>query len=224
MAGKAPLGQAWFLSLLAHGVIGALGWAATAHWRPASPVQRVMVAKIVQLGPARAKELLPERAPAAAAPVAEAPPATAAAPAPAAKTLKRAQVRAPPPRTASRTRAALDRLKQRAQGSPQGSVEGDADEAEAGDAYLATVRQCIQSHWVIEGVDAAQVAGGRVVLLLYIQADGRITRHKLLETSGKPAFDAATNRAVQRCGQVAPPPAFLQFKLRNEGVELEFEP
>lgn len=228
MARKAHVAQALVLSLLAHGALGAAVWAAMGHWQSAPAVQHVMVAKMVRLGPARAKELLPERAPpapAAAAPLdAAAAPAAPATPTPAAKAPESRKAPRPALGAARSTRAALERLKQRAQGSPDGSVDGDAEVAEAGDAYAAVIRTCLKSNFVIEGVDAAQVAGSRALLLLYVQADGRITRHKLLETSGKPAVDAAVRRALQRCAKIAPPPAILQSMLRNEGIQFEFHP
>ena len=68
------------------------------------------------------------------------------------------------------------------------------------------------------------MANCRALVLLYVQADGRISRHTLLETSGQPAFDKAIGRAVRQCGKVAPPPPSLQARLRNEGIEIDFQP
>ena len=219
MSTLSSLQRAAVASLLLH--VGAVsGAAAWARYTPAHPAESIMVAKLVRLGPAKPKDQLPDRPTQAPPPPEPAPAPTPAAPAAAAAT----PASVPPDASKRAIRDALKRLKKRSQGTSEGSPEGDADEAEVGDRYTGEIYRCLKANYVMQGVEATQVAGRRALVLLFVQADGRISRHRVLETSGLPAFDQAVSRAVQQCAKQAPPPEALALRLRREGLQIDFSP
>lgn len=203
--------------------------AALVHRSP--PPQRVLTARLVRLGPQRPKDALPQlaasprgtpRVPRAPAPKKDAgkaaPNEAPAAPAASAE-LSRAQSRA-------QARSALARLKREAAGAVDGDLAGDADLAAEGDRYGALVKRCLEDpdHYKIDGVDRARFVGLRALVVVRIQADGRIIGHRLAESPGVVAFEQAIERAVRLCGRVPPPPVALQRELQYEGLGVEFAP
>ena len=92
------------------------------------------------------------------------------------------------------------------------------------EAYAGELYRCIKRNYVIEGIEATQVQGRRALVSVRVERDGRLGRHRLLESSGLPAFDQAVSRAVSRCGQISPPPPSLVKKLHAEGMDIEFVP
>jgi colicin import membrane protein/protein TonB len=199
--------------------------------------QRPIVAKLVRLGEARPKELLPrkdEAPPPAAAPE----PAPAPAPAPAA-----APVSVPGPKAVAAPRAArpaaaersaqpraggtrlasvLSQLKQEMQaGSPDGDPLGDSSEA-VGDQYHALVVQALRQNYrlppTISERDRLHLTG---TVVLFIDGDGRILRYEVTRKSGNPIFDDALERAV-RDTRFAPPPAASRDAYRRVGLEVQF--
>ena len=231
---KAPnVGAYLVTSALAHLAL-LLGGMAVAHWlqRP-KPAQQVIVTRLVRLGPQRPKEALPqlnaspkaapdrrptpERKPAPA--DVKAVPTAPAKPSPDAKA--QAQARA---QSRSQAESALARLKREAAGAVDGDVAGESDLAEEGDRYLAEVQRCLHAHYEILGLDSSQTQGLHALVVVRIQADGRIFDHRIAQSSGLSAFDQAVSRAVLGCGRVSPPPAHLQRDARKEGIGIDFTP
>lgn len=226
------LGRALLRSAVAHALLAAVAIGSGYAWRTPKPAQQVMVTRLVRLGPSKSKDLLPQLSAAKA-------PTTPKAPAPdkavkAANKPPEAKAAAAVPsasaeqaarsKSQSDTRAALQRLRQHAIGEVDGSVDGDADVAEQGDRYAAEIYRCVKANYVIEGIEAQAVVGKRALVLLFVQGDGRIASHRLVEGSGLVAFDQAVSRAVRKCGKVSPPPAAWRARLRKEGMEIEFKP
>ena len=82
--------------------------------------------------------------------------------------------------------------------------------------YLVTMLQLIQSRW-----DARQQVAGEAVVVFRIQRDGRLTDIELERSSGFPALDLTSQRALFRTQRVPPlPSAFPDDQLT---VHLKFE-
>jgi TonB family protein len=82
--------------------------------------------------------------------------------------------------------------------------------------YLVTMLQLIQSRW-----DASQQVSGETVVVFRIQRDGRITDIELERSSGFPALDLTSQRALFLTQRVPPlPSAFPDDHLT---VHLKFE-
>ncbi len=227
------------LALLGHvAIVGLMAaWMALApNLRP--PAQRAIMTKLVRLGTPRPKELLPRLpepatapTPAAVAPPVSAPPPPLPTHKPVAlPTAPKPPKAAPVPsakeriRALSRVNQALDRLKQAVDGQHDGSTQGDADAAVAGEAYIRQIDACLHAHYVIEGYAAERVAGRQAQVLLFINAAGRIIKFHLEQTSGLAAFDQAIGRAIRGCGKVDPPPPHLKEQVRRDGIEIVFKP
>ena len=220
-------------------VLGLFMVASTFNARFAAPPQAVMVTKLVRLGEVRPKDLLPRMdepappppspvvAPAPApVPVAPATPSpTAMAPLPVPKAAEKRPVSARDRINAmSRVSKALDHLKQKVEGTSDGSVEGEVSEAALamiGNRYGTEVEHCLRRNYAFEGIDPAKVAGLKAVIIVLIQADGKITGHRIEQSSGSSIVDQAVERAVVRCGKVSPPPPEIRDLVRA-GIEVEF--
>lgn len=239
MRADSQLGGLW--RMLVGSAVGHLAVAAlvmgiaqlTVRWTP--PPQNALMTKLVRLGTPRPKEYLPRKqeppppapppppaamAPQGAAPVTPVPKNAPPAPSPVHDAGPSAQERV---ESMSRTSKALDRLKQKVDGQADGSVNGDADEAQLGNAYATEVQKCIQRNFVIEGTSPDAVANRKALVLVRIEVDGRFIDNKILEGSGMAAFDEAVRRAVMRCGQVSAPPVPLRSTLRHDGIEVVFQ-
>lgn len=195
--------------------------------------QVVMTARLVRLGPARSKDLLPTLAAAAKPRPAPKPKQPVATPPPpsssnaqAAKAI--AQADAAPVKAGQaalqRTQSALQRLRQINAGELDGDEAGDTDTAAEGDRYDAMVKKCIQDNYVIRGLEKARTSDKEVTMLIRIGASGKITDYHLLKSSGLPGFDADVARAVRGCGSVPPPPMARRDEVRREGLALVFKP
>lgn len=92
-----------------------------------------------------------------------------------------------------------------------GEEEGAGGEAEEGagsgtllDVYKMIVRREIQSNWRYPNIPMDRELSARVEIRL--GPDGSITDYSLIETSGRPDFDASTVAAVKSTGKLPPPP------------------
>ncbi len=194
------------------------------------PLEAVLVTKLVRLGKERPKDYLPrlESAPALA------PEPVSTRPAP------REQEAAPPPsptRVSAESRLkemtqvsrALERLRGKTAEVPEGHESGvkdgeakDLASAVAGNLYATEIYRCLKDNYAIFGVNPSAVRDLSVLVLLYIDASGTFTSHRLLRKSGLSAFDAAVERAIKTCGKVSPPPRELRDQVRD-GLEVEFQ-
>ena len=217
------------LSAAAHATLLVVVLLGASLARRPQPSQRVLTARLVRLGPTRPKEALPQldagprgaqKSPRPTPPKRDsgkaAPGEAPGAAAPNAQ-LERARSRA-------EARSALARLKREAAGATDGDVAGDTDLAAEGDRYGAQVKRCLEDNYVIEGVDKTRLAGLKALVVVRIQADGRIVGHRLAQSPGVASFEQAIERAVRRCARVPPPPVALQRELQYEGIGIEFEP
>jgi colicin import membrane protein/protein TonB len=108
------------------------------------------------------------------------------------------------------------------EGRPDGSPDGDAATPGEGDEYLAQVRQLLRQNYRLPTTISErerQFLTGTVVL--YIEADGRISRSEVTKRSGNAAFDEALERAVREVRLPPPPPERRQ--LYRNGVNFEFK-
>ncbi len=230
-------------SLAAHAVI--FGLFGLARPRPALDAGQVpIVAKLVRLGEARPKELLPRKEaepPAAAESPAAAPAPPAPAPPPSPKAVavpgEKPAPKAPPraaakPGPAERTgkpggarlASVLSELKHElGAGRPDGDPGGDASEAGEGDEYLGlVVRQLRQGYRLPTTLGERERLFLTGTVVLHIEADGRVSRYELVKRSGNPAFDEALERAVRET-RLPPPPAALRDLYRRGGLEVVFK-
>lgn len=212
--------------------------AANLSARMAPPPQNVLVTKLVRLGAPRPKELLPQKDPPPATPPPPAPPpptapppqpaSPAVAPAAAAAVAVPLQPKAPTAQeraaSLSRVNKSLERLRRKVDGQATGAANGETDIAQEGDRWGTEVRTCVQKNYTIEGTDPSRTAGRAAVVIVRVEANGRIFDYTIKESSGLAAFDAAVGRAVRRCGQVSAPPAPIRARVRREGVEINFRP
>jgi colicin import membrane protein/protein TonB len=199
--------------------------------------QQPITARLVRLGEARPRELLPRKdqpAPAEPAaepaPVATPPAAPAPTPGPAAKAVATAKAasKPTPPRSGGATGArrlgsVLAGMKQElAAGSPEGDPLGDSSEA-VGDQYLAqVVRALRQNYRVPSTIGEKERLFLKGTLILFIEPDGRVLRHEFVTRSGNPVFDEALERAV-RDTRLPPPPAESREAYRRRGLQVDFK-
>ena len=207
--------------------------------------QRVLTTKLVRLGTPRPEALLPRQEPDLPPPTTPPPPsatpppppATAPTPAPPQAALKPAlslrpeAVAAPSARARAaamgKVSSALDRLRQKVEGTADGARDGEVSRAELqlmGDRYATEVERCIQRNYVIEGTDPSRVAALQATVVIRIQPNGAFAGVRVESGSGVPAFDRAVERAVHRCGRVSPPPPELRRQVRQDGLEIVFHP
>ncbi len=220
----------WPAVLASVAVHVALGVVAVARRQPALDVyQTPIVAKLVRLGPKKPEEYLPRKE--AAPPPAPAPAAPAApiAAAPSPKAPQPGRQTAPAPKAApaaggSRLASVLDRMqKEVAQsrwGDPNGDPAGDAEEGTEGDRYVALVRSAIKTNYQ----NYVRVPGSlKAVIVLYLEADGRISTWRFQTKSGNDACDGAIDRAVRRTTRLPPPPPDRRDAFRRVGLGFNFD-
>lgn len=198
-----------------------------------------ITAKLVRLGEARPKALLPRKeaeapppaqapspapapAPAAPAPKAVAVPAARAEPKPAAPRPAAAGPARAGPASGSRLASVLSEVRQElSAGSPDGDPLGDSAEGE-GDQYLAAVRLQLRQNYrlpaTISEKERLHLTG---TVVLYVEADGRISRYEITKRSTNPSFDEALERAVRQT-RLPPPPPDRREAYRRQGVEVDF--
>ena len=228
---KLTVGRMVLISAAGHGAVGLALWLFGVFGAPWAPAPKpVMTARQVRLGPARKPDMLPTLA----APAKPAGPKRTAPPIPPKPPTPEGQAAAPAPSAPSKadsqaarvkTQSALERLRKIAAGAPDGDEAGDSDTAEAGERYYALVKQCTQDHWVLpQGISPALLAGRKGLVLLRIDANGKIINYRITQKSGLQAYDSAMEYAVSLCKKVPPPPPPLRQGLRTAGIEINFEP
>ncbi len=225
------LNRAIVLSVVGHvavvaGAIGASVWHPSSHSTP----QTVLVTKLVRLGRERPPDWLPRKL--AAPPPAEAPvPLAVKAPEPA------PSPKEPLPSARERVRdlgqvtKALERLKRQDAEEPEGRADGvrggevsDLAHAIEGNRYATEIFKCLQSNYAIEGVSESAVRDKSATVLLHVAGDGSVIDSEIERGSGVAAFDRAVLRALKLCSRFSPPPEVLRDQLRNDGIEVEFQP
>lgn len=236
IGGELPRGlkRAVIGSLVAHLALGLIVVAVSAGAsRAKKPRERVLVTQLVRLGKERPEHLLPRK---------EAPPPPKEDPPPVKPKVEPPPAPKPEPKPAvdpkpappsakerlsqlSQVASALDRLKQQAEeeGSPDGSQYGTVKSALLGAKFASEVHACMKAHYSLEGLTPAQTAGRKAIVLVRIDADGKIRDAQLETSSGLGRFDQNVVRAALRCGKVSPPPKEMLEDVR-EGVLVEFTP
>ena len=197
---------------------------AAALFRPAPIVdleQKPIVARLVRLGEERPKEWLPRKeAP-------PPPPASAAVPLPGGPARPHEARQAGPERP-DRLTSVMERLRREQAlgepprfGSPAGSPMGESSEEE-GDRYLALVQQALHSNYrvpaTISEADRQRLAA---VVVLTIEADGRVSRIRFEKKSGNEGFDQALERAIRQT-RLPPPPPEMRDRYREVGLGVRF--
>lgn len=242
----APRERIWplvIVSLVAHAAVIA---AAVVH-RPAPPIdlqQKPIVARLVRLGEKRPEQWLPrkEAAPppaaatpepvpiqaaqpskpqAAAAPVAKAPPAP---PKPAAATRGPAKSGRPDVLASVMSRMEKEKAREPVYGDPSGVAGGDAEQAGAGDQYLALVERALRESYTLPStLSERDRLYLKATVVLYVDADGTVLRYAFETRSGNPSFDSALERAI-RAARLPPPPPELRKQYRTEGLGVMYRP
>lgn len=90
------------------------------------------------------------------------------------------------------------------------------------DRYLDDVEIRIRKMWSPPKFLAK--AGLRVRIVLFINSQGLITEHKIVQSSGNSVFDDSAIAAIESAQPFAPPPDSLESLLAQQGVELDLEP
>lgn len=241
------LWPAVLLSVAAHAVVAAAALL-RAPSPPMDLDRKPIVAKLVRLGEKRPEEWLPRKEaappppapPAPAAPPAPTPavaaapkpaapsPAAKAPPAPARPAPARPAPAAPaqPARSGGTTLASVLSKVQRdveesRWGDPDGDPLGDSETGAEGDRYLALVTRELQANYAVPRTipDRELVQLGAIVVLR-IDAQGRIVGHSFERRSGNAAYDAALERAIA-AARLPPPPAELRERFRT-GLGVNF--
>lgn len=221
-------------SVAAHLVLG--GLAIQRRGPLVDSTQQPITARLVRLGEARPKELLPRKEPEApaaaptgpeAAPVA--PPAPAPRPGPSARAVAAARPAPSPPaertggpKGARRLSSVLSGVKQElAAGSPDGDPLGDSSEA-VGDQYLAQVVRALRRNYRVPStISEKERLFLQGTIILFIEPDGRVLRHEFVKRSGNPVFDDALERAVRDI-RLPPPPDDAREAYRRRGLQVDF--
>lgn len=207
--------------------------------------QKPIVARLVRLGEKRPEQWLPRREepkPEAAPRAPDAVPVPApAAPAERAVALpsaKPAPQKPAPPRPASAVSGkgsdalsrALDKVKKDDRlasrerwGDPNGIPDGAAESGAEGDRYLALVTDALQrSYRLPETLSERERKSLHATVVLFIERNGKVSRHVVEQGSGNAAFDAALERAI-RDARIPPPPPELVDRYRRIGLGVNFK-
>jgi colicin import membrane protein/protein TonB len=209
---------------------------------PPAPIdleQKAIVAKLVRIGEKRPEEWLPRRpaepppavappAPAAPAPVATASPAPT--PAPAAPTPAAPRAPAPPgakpgpaPRPGTTLASVLSQVRKEQEtvyGSPDGDPAGFSEDGSEGDAYVALVQSALAANYVVPStIPEKERLYLKAVVVLYIEADGRVRRLEFGARSGNPVFDGSCESTFLRT-KLPPPPDALRDTYRRTGLQV----
>lgn len=90
------------------------------------------------------------------------------------------------------------------------------------DRYLDDIEIRIRKMWNPPKFLAK--AGLRVRVVLFINSQGIIIEHKIVQSSGNSVFDDSAVAAIENAQPFAPPPESLESLLAQQGVELDLEP
>jgi len=99
--------------------------------------------------------------------------------------------------------------------SPGTSLSGEAKEA-AEVSYFERVRDRVSEHWSLPPWLARQELSAQ--MLIQIDKQGRITRQKLVKSSGNPRFDEAITRALNTAQPLPTPPPALPAYVAPNGI------
>jgi TonB family protein len=234
------------LSLLLHaGLLAAvvIGSVVDACGPRLPPPEKAIAARLVRLGTPRDPKMLPRKPvdpPAPPPTPREAPvakPAPDPAPSPVAKVpTPSVAAAAPAAEKPDPTRKLDDIMKrfstqnaamakaEKAIGQLDGDAEGDAEQAEEGERYLALVQKRIRDRYQLPSTisDTERIRLISVVTI-HIDPAGKIFQSDLAQSSGNAMFDSAVQSAIQRAATVPPPPEHLRDMLRR-GIDLKFRP
>lgn len=204
--------------------------------------QTPIKARLVRLGEKKPEQLLPQKVipptpepapampvPPTAAPPPTTPPAPSAMPTPAPVPAPKTAGRPSPtksPANGGGVAAALARMEKQVQrdrwGDPNGDPEGDSEEGTEGDRYMALVQKSLHANYIIPTtIPDKERLYLKSVVILWIEADGRISRWKVEKPSGNAAFDDALQRAIQKTSP-PPPPDSQRDAYRTRGIQVTF--
>ncbi len=235
-------GAVLFVSLALHGAM----WAAAIHWPgllpDMKPPERIdaITARIVKKGIRKPENALPiiETAP---------PPVDSgsanrvksadavAAPVPSNEPVKTTTARSTTQSTKPDNRQLLSVLDKynarrtgRAQmgyGDPNGSVDGDADEAREGDLYLTALQRKVKERWDVPSIisDADRLHLNATVIL-YLTPTGQVRDVRFEKPSGNPLFDSSLEKAIRAAAPFGIPPAVFMARFSQTGIGLNFRP
>jgi colicin import membrane protein len=219
-----------FITLALHaGIFGAVKLAHSKGDVPLEVPRDFVVARMVKLGKPREKFWLPRitqpprpKAPPSTIKIADDPNAA------------KAPVEAPRPENpeiSKDLKRALDRARmlekliptEPEEGQLNGSAQGTATEASAGDAYATAIFEAVRKNWTTPSGLVSDAELGRLTATVRIRVgdDGTINDSKLLKSSGNTYFDDSCVAAVQATRKVPPPPAAVR-RLAARGYALDF--
>jgi colicin import membrane protein/protein TonB len=217
----------WPAVLLSAAVHAALVLVAVARAGPVLDLeQKPIAARLVKLGEARPPEWLP-RKDAVPPPPAPGAPAAPASPSPGGKApAVPGAGRAAAPGKAPSLSDVLSRVRKEVDeerwGSPAGDPMGEAAEGEAGDRYLALVKETLHANFNAPAtIPEQERLHLKAVVVLHVEHDGRIARHRFERRSGNPAFDDAVERAIRQT-RLPPPPPEDRERYRTNGLGANF--
>jgi TonB family protein len=234
IGGTSPRGLTTAILVSAFGHVALFVLAvAFALWRPSlhRQPQNAIITKLVRLGTERPPDWLPRKP--------SSPPPAAAEPVPIdVKGAAKPTEHQPMPTAKDRVKQlgqvsnALERLKhqqtpEELEGSAQGVAGGEVSslaQAIEGNRYVTEIVNCLKNNYAIEGVSPGTVKNRTALVLIRVERDGSFIESKVERSSGVPAFDRAVERALKLCGRVSPPPAGMRDQVRNDGIEVEFQP
>ncbi|MFO0722950.1 MAG: TonB C-terminal domain-containing protein [Myxococcota bacterium] len=217
-------------SLVFHGA--GVAWAViAAKPRPAQKIESAIPVQLVKLGKKRDPKLLPRL-------VAEEPPA----PPDAVKLDTGKKPNETPPKPKDKRETADGKLSDAAKRlldnrldrslekiAPEGDPEGDAhgtttDVTNAASGYARDVLRVLQAGYrPPETIPASERPSLKTRVVLFIERNGKISRHEILEPHRNEAFMNAVENLL-RSATLPPPPAALADQLAESGIEVVFHP
>lgn len=232
-AGKAGFAITIGLSLLVHAAaVGGLVWMQDRKPRTLD-LQRAIPVQLVKLGKLRDPKLLPRRVRRARPPKAEGAALDRGEKAETKpSTKKEAAGKEPELSDAARRMLAegamddvFDKLDDEAEGSPDGSPHGtttDASNVAAG--YQAAIARTLSAKYRLpQSIPASQRQFLRARVVLWIEANGRVSQFEFIERHPNRPFMVALESLLKTV-TLPPPPATQSKTYRDDGVEIVFRP
>lgn len=187
--------------------------------------QKPVHATLVKLGKKREETLLPRKEPEAPPPPEEKIPI----PTPGVKPEPKPKVTSDKPQPADKKKSLFDALNKTAkpeedEGEEDGDRNGDSAKQE-GERYFGVIVGAVKRHFnVPDTIPEAERIRLRVVLVIRLDAEGRLLDVSINKSSGNDIYDNAAIGAVKKAAPFGPPPPHLRDTLKGSGQPFGLTP
>ncbi len=108
-------------------------------------------------------------------------------------------------------------------GDPNGSPYGDSTEGQQGDIYLTEIYNRIRANYVIPDIiNEKQRKDLRAIVIIYIDAAGKVIKTEFEKKSGNTHFDNALLNAIKKSSPFKSPPKERAKEYRTVGIGINF--